>query len=48
MQPGADVLGCVGTAAPLVTRDQDSTCDDTGDTGEPDPLPDPTHAVQSA
>lgn len=48
MQPGADVVRGVGVAAPLIARNKDSTCDDACDTGKPDPLPDPTHAHQSA
>lgn len=48
MQPGPDVIRGVGIAAALVPRDQGSTRDDAGDTGKPDPLPDPTHAHQSA
>ncbi len=48
MQPGPDVVRGVSIAAPLVTRDQGSTCDDAGDTGKANPLPDPTHGHQSA
>ncbi|AFP41520.1 hypothetical protein MSMEI_5076 [Mycolicibacterium smegmatis MC2 155] len=44
MQPRADVLRCVGLAAALIARDQHTTGDDTGDTGQPDPLPDAAHA----
>lgn len=48
MQTSPDVVRGIGVTAPLVTRDQRSTCDDTRDTGKTDPLPDSTHAHQSA
>jgi hypothetical protein len=48
MQPGPNVIRSVRIATALVPRYQGSTCDDAGDTGKPDPLPDPTHAHQSA
>ena len=43
MQPGANVLGCVGVATALVARDQHPARHHTGDTGQSYPLPYPTH-----
>lgn len=48
MQAGPDVVRRIGFSASLIARDQGPTCDDAGDTGKPNPLPDPTHAHQSA
>ena len=48
VQTGPDVVGGVGIAAPLIARDQNATSDDTGDTGQADPLPDAVHARQCA
>ena len=45
MQPGADVVGCVGIALTLVARDQHSACHHAGDTGQPNPLPYASHAT---
>ncbi len=43
MQPGPDVVGCVRLADALIPRDQYSTGDHPGDTGQPNPLPDALH-----
>ena len=48
VQAGADVIGGVGIAAPLIARDQRATGDDTGDAGHSNPLPDAVHARQCA
>ena len=48
VQPGPDVIGGVGISAPLIARDQRATSDDTGDTGQSNPLPDAVHARQCA
>ena len=48
MQTGPDVIRGVSVAASLITRHQRSTCDDACNTGKAYPLPDPTHAHQSA
>ena len=44
MQPGADVLGCVGIAPTLVARDQHPTRHHAGDTGQSNPLPYAAHS----
>ena len=43
MQPGANILGCIGVATALVARDQYPARHHTGDTGQSYPLPYPTH-----
>lgn len=43
MQPGADLVGCVGASLALVAGYQHATGDHPGDTGKPNPLPNATH-----
>ena len=43
VQPGADVVGRVGVATPLVARDQRATRHHAGDPGQPNQLPYATH-----
>ncbi len=43
VQPGADVLGCIGISAALIAGDQHPAGHHTGDTSQPDPLPYPAH-----
>ncbi len=45
MQTRPDVVGRIGAAATLIARHEGAACDDTGDTGQPDPLPDAAHAM---
>ncbi len=45
MQPGADVVGCVGVALTLVARDQHPARHDAGDTSQSNQLPYATHGM---
>ena len=48
VETGADVVGGIRIAAPLIARDQYATSDDTGNAGHSNPLPDAVHARQCA
>jgi hypothetical protein len=43
LQPGPNLVGRVGTTLPLIAHYQGATGDNTGDTGQPDPLPNAAH-----
>jgi len=43
MQPGADLIGRVCPSFALIARNQRAARHDTGDTGQPDPLPNVAH-----
>lgn len=45
MQPRPDVVGRIRPAPALIARHEGAAGDDTGDTGQPDPLPDAAHAM---
>lgn len=43
VQPGPNLVWRVGAPLPLIARDQHTTGDDAGNTGESDPLPHVAH-----
>lgn len=45
MQPGPDIVGRIGIALALITRDQYATGHHAGDTRQTNPLPYATHAL---
>ena len=45
-KPGTNLIGRVGLAAALIPRNENTTGDDAGRTGQSDPLPDTAHADQ--
>jgi hypothetical protein len=43
MQPVPDLVGGVGASFPLIPRYRRAAGDNSGDTGQPDPLPNAAH-----